>query len=219
MTKISDVKISIIVPVYAAESYLESCVKSITAQTHENLQIILVNDGSPDSSGKICDELARSDGRITVIHKERGGVSSARNRGLDVADGEWIGFVDSDDRIEPDMYAYLLAKAREHGADLVQCATFFDEDTATAILNSPENDIAVRCRDELSLEFFKYLSGGTCSKLFKRERIEGVRYDESLTIGEDMRFNLDAIFASRLTVLATEPKYHYVQRPGSACHS
>ena len=91
------IKVSIIVPVYRAESYLLKCVESIAKQTHSNIEIILVNDGSPDNSGIVCDELAKNDERIIVIHKENGGVSSARNAGINVASGEYILFVDSDD--------------------------------------------------------------------------------------------------------------------------
>lgn len=100
--------ISIIVPVYKVEKYLDKCVESIVEQTYKNLEIILVDDGSPDNCSAMCDEWAQKDSRIKVIHKENGGLSSARNAGLDACTGDYIGFVDSDDWIEPDMYEYLL---------------------------------------------------------------------------------------------------------------
>ena len=100
-------KISVIVPVYNVEKFIKRCLDSIINQTMRDLEIILVNDGSTDNSGKICDEYAQLDNRITVIHKENGGLSSARNTGLDVATGEWIAFVDSDDYIEKNMYEVL----------------------------------------------------------------------------------------------------------------
>ena len=113
--------ISVIVPVYKVERYLCRCVDSIIAQTYTNLQIILVDDGSPDGSGAICDDYAAKDSRITVIHKKNGGLSDARNAGLVAACGSYIGFVDSDDYIEPEMFEELLLKAMDTGADLTLC--------------------------------------------------------------------------------------------------
>ena len=101
-------KISVIVPVYNVEQYLERCVDSIINQTYTNLEIILVNDGSTDNSGKLCDELAKKDERIRVIHKENGGLSDARNRGIEEAESDLVGFIDSDDYIDNDMYEILL---------------------------------------------------------------------------------------------------------------
>ena len=117
-------KISVIVPVYKVEPYLRKCLDSIVNQTYRNLEIILVDDGSPDNCGAICDEYAAGDGRIRVIHQENGGVSSARNAGLSAVTGEWVGWVDSDDWIEPDMYEYLLKNALEQNADIAVCSHY-----------------------------------------------------------------------------------------------
>ena len=110
--------ISIIVPIYNVEKYLKKCIDSIINQTYKNLEIILVDDGSPDNCGKICDEYAKKDNRIKVIHKENGGVSSARNVGVENATGEYIGFVDSDDYIEKDMYEVLINNLKKENADI-----------------------------------------------------------------------------------------------------
>ena len=110
--------ISVVVPVYNVENYLEKCVSSITNQTYKNLEIILVNDGSKDNSGAICDDLAKNDSRIKVIHKENGGLSDARNTGINVATGEYIGFVDSDDWIERDMYEQLYKRERSYALSM-----------------------------------------------------------------------------------------------------
>lgn len=113
--------ISIIVPIYKVELYLRKCVNSILAQTYQNLEIILVDDGSPDNCGLICDEYANRDSRIRVIHKENGGLSDARNAGIDIAQGEYITFLDSDDWIAPDMYECLYRAAQEYRADITIC--------------------------------------------------------------------------------------------------
>ncbi|MBA1325633.1 glycosyltransferase [Enterococcus faecium] len=109
---------SIIVPVYKVEKYLRKCVDSILAQTFTDFEVILVDDGSPDNSGKICDEYAEKDNRVRVIHKENGGLSSARNAGIDVARGKYLGFVDSDDYIDEDMYEILYENLKIHDADI-----------------------------------------------------------------------------------------------------
>lgn len=113
--------ISVVVPVYKVEKHLDRCVESIVAQTHTHLEIILVDDGSPDSCGRMCDEWAARDDRIRVIHKPNGGLSDARNAGVAAATGQWIGFVDSDDYIAPDMYERLLELAQTPGADMSIC--------------------------------------------------------------------------------------------------
>lgn len=110
--------ISVIVPVYNVEKYLSKCIDSILAQTYKNLEIILVDDGSPDNCPKICDEYAKKDNRIKVIHKENGGLSAARNVALDIAKGEYIGFVDSDDFIAEDMYEVLYNLAEKYNAEI-----------------------------------------------------------------------------------------------------
>ena len=122
-------KISIIIPVYKVEQYLPECLDSVINQTYKNLEIICVDDGSPDNSGKILDEYASKDNRIKVIHKENGGVSSARNAGLDIATGDWISFVDADDYIASDFYDKLIGSSKDGEADVVQCGyTTFGED-------------------------------------------------------------------------------------------
>ena len=119
-----DEKISVIVPVYNVEQYLERCVDSIINQTYKNLEIILVNDGSTDNSGQLCDELAKKDDRIRVIHKKNGGLSDARNVGIDEAESELIGFIDSDDYIDEDMYELLINNMKNANADLSMCGHF-----------------------------------------------------------------------------------------------
>ena len=115
-------KISVIVPVYKVEAYLERCVNSLVQQTYKNLEIILVDDGSPDNSGKICDRLAEQDSRIQVIHKVNGGLSDARNVGIEAATGDYIAFIDSDDWYDPTMLEMLYGLAEEHNAEIAECS-------------------------------------------------------------------------------------------------
>ena len=118
--------ISVIVPVYNVEPYLRKCLDSILAQTYRNLEILVIDDGSTDGSGRICDEYAGRDERIKVFHTENHGLSCARNLGLDNANGEWIGFVDSDDWIEPDMYEVLLPWAGKTATADVECGVVLE---------------------------------------------------------------------------------------------
>ena len=115
-------QISVVVPVYKVEPYLRKCLDSIVNQTYRDLEIILIDDGSPDNCGRICDEYAERDARIRVVHQENSGLSAARNAGLKLVSGSYIGFVDSDDWIEPDMYSYLLGNALEYQADIAVCS-------------------------------------------------------------------------------------------------
>ena len=125
-----DRKISVIVPVYNVEAYLPRCVESIMAQTYQNLEIFLVDDGTKDNCGAICDAYARQDNRVRVIHKENGGLSSARNAGIDASTGEYLSFVDSDDWIEPDMYEKMMGLMEKYGVRLV-CAGRWDVSSRT----------------------------------------------------------------------------------------
>ena len=113
--------ISIIIPIYNVEKYLHCCINSVIRQTYKNLEIILIDDGSPDNCGKICDEYAKKDNRIKVIHKENGGLSSARNAGLDIAKGEYISFVDSDDYVAENFIEKLYKLCKENDADIAEC--------------------------------------------------------------------------------------------------
>ena len=112
-------KVSIIIPVYQTEAFVEECARSYLAQSHKELELLLIDDGSPDGSGRICDALAAEDERVRVIHQENGGVSRARNRGLEEASGQYIVFGDSDDWVEPNLLEWLLDRQRESGADIV----------------------------------------------------------------------------------------------------
>ena len=135
--------ISVIVPVYNVEKYLEKCIDSILSQTFKNFEIILVDDGSTDSCGIICDEYERLDNRVKVIHKINGGLSSARNSGLEIASGEYVAFVDSDDWIDKNMYQELYNEAKKNNADIVQCKFIKAKDENVSIYNNEFNEVEV----------------------------------------------------------------------------
>ena len=215
-------KISIIVPVYKVEKYLDKCVKSIVEQTYKNLEIILVDDGSPDNCPAMCDEWAQKDSRIIVIHKENGGVSSARNAGLAVCTGDYVGFVDSDDWIEPDMYEYLLDISMNGNADVSRCAFVIDPENSDAAVNlRNDSELCVLHGDELIIELVngEYNEGIMCNKLYKSECIKNLHLSENIKIAEDCLLNYH-IYARGITLVSSDSvKYHYLGRSDSATNS
>ena len=210
-------RISVIVPVYNVAAWLPRCVDSILAQTCENLEILLVDDGSADDSGRICDAYAEKDPRIRVIHKENGGLSSARNAGLDLASGEYIGFVDSDDWIEPEMYAEMLARMEKYDAQLV-CAGRCDVDGGTGEKTRglcPEREECIS-GEELAGRIFlwDHCDSSACDKLYRRELFDGIRSPEGKTC-EDIPVTYRLALKARRAVLCDRPFYNYFHRSGS----
>ena len=210
--------ISVIVPVYNVEKYIEKCIDSISKQTYRNLEIILIDDGSTDNSGQICDEYLKMDSRIQVYHKKNGGLSSARNAGLRVARGEWVGFVDSDDYIEPDMYETLLGSMGED-VDIVCCARkiMYPSEAKKQFkyfctLNKEmvfSNEEAMR---ELLLQ--KNMSFSVCTKLFRRSLLKDMYFPYGKT-SEDLPFTYEAFKRSRNVVHVGKPKYINYHRQDS----
>ena len=182
--------ISVIVPVYNAEKYLERSVGSIIGQTYKNLEIILVDDGSSDNSGAICDSFAEKDSRIRTIHKANGGASSARNAALDIAAGEYIGFADADDWIEPDMYQNLMTMISETGADISACGIRLCKENGSSSLWN-DDVLLKKCfnREEALTELIeeKLLTFSPCNKLYRKEIIGNQRFVEGTTY-EDNEF-------------------------------
>ena len=196
-------KISIIVPVYKVEQYLRRCLDSIVAQTFTDWECILIDDGSPDASGKICDEYASRDSRFRVIHQENKGVSATRNAGLDVAQGEWIGFVDSDDWIEK-AYLEVMYRSLENSADadLVLCKV---EDTAGIKSYSSDKNY-MYCNGKYGV-YFRACWG----KLFRRSVIEKneIRFPVNITLAEDTVFTFAFLCHSPRYIFENKPLYHY----------
>ena len=214
-------RISVIVPVYNVEQYLPRCVESILAQTYENLEILLVDDGTKDNSGAICDAYARQDARVKAIHKKNGGLSSARNAGIDAATGEYLSFVDSDDWIEPDMYEKMMALMEKYGVRLV-CAGRWDVSSETGEKTlglCPPKEEAIS-GEELVRRIFHWenIDSAAWDKLYHKSLFASVRYPLGV-ICEDVpttyRIALDAGQAAMLPC----PVYNYYHRPGSITSS
>ena len=209
----SQPKISVIVPVYKTEGLLDRCVESIVGQTYKNLEIILVDDGSPDNCPAMCDEWAEKDSRIRVIHKENGGVSSARNAALDIATGDYIGFVDSDDWIEPEMYASLIRKISESGKNIALCSYYAVEISGKRYECRCVADKEVLDRDD----YFRFIvlggdGGYIWNRLYDADILKEVRFDEDIWYSEDLLFNFKAAQKSDGAAVLDSAEYNYFQK-------
>ena len=212
-----ETQISVIVPVYNVENYLARCVDSILAQTYENLEVILVDDGATDRSGLICDELASRDSRVKVIHKKNGGLSSARNAGLETAAGEYIAFVDSDDWIEPDAYAHMMQLMKTHQVKLV-CGGRYDVSGKTGertVGLCPKRE-AVISGEELAGRIFLWdgCDSSACDKLYHRSLLEHFRYPEG-KVCEDVPVTYKIVLQAERVAMSDRPFYNYYHRAGS----
>lgn len=209
-------KISIIVPVYNTEAYLHKCVDSLLCQTYENLQIILVNDGSKDYSPKICDEYARQDERVTVVHKTNGGLSSARNAGLAVAQGRYIGFVDSDDHVSSEMYERLYKAITASDCDIANVMyERIDENGVTSPSAVPHKEDKIIEAQDFVRELMMHTGDvSVCTKLFKKELFESVKFGEG-KLNEDLLFMLEAFSHIKRVAFVGYVGYYYFIRSGS----
>ena len=209
--------ISVIVPIYKTEKTLQKCIDSVLAQSLTDFELVLINDGSPDNSGKICEKAAESDRRIRYIVKENGGLSSVRNMGINVAKGEYIAFVDSDDYIEPDMLEYMYGIALRDNCEIVMCGykiengktivDNFSSDTVVDGSNINENVVELKSKNLIDCAW---------NKLYKREFL--VKTGVKMPVGEtyeDTAFNLELLkYKPRISV-TSKCFYHYVQNMGS----
>ncbi len=204
--------VSVIVPIYNAEKYVRRCVESILQQTYEDLEILLVDDGSTDSGGAICDELAGKDERVRVWHVENGGVASARNKGLDACRGAYVAFVDADDYLEPDFVESLLGLLHRDHTVVAVCAN----NTARDAVKMEECVMDV----EKDFSYSKYMFGCfVWGKVYRREILKGLRFQEDVKVGEDTLFFGQVL--ARLSQLSYTDRilYHYMSNEGSAVHS
>lgn len=213
-------KVSVIVAAYNIEKYIAKCLDSILNQTYKNLEIIVVNDGSSDNTGEIIDKYSEKDTRIKVIHKKNGGVSSARNKGLDMSTGDYIGFVDGDDIIEPDMYEMLVNNAIKYNADISHCGyKILEADKETLFYDSGKVIVQDRQKGILDLFDGTMVEPSLCNKIFRKKIIGDVRLDETIKINEDLYFNVVLFDKSSKSVFEDKAKYVYIKRDGSATTS
>ena len=218
MEKAKGPLISLIVPVYRVEAYLDKCIRSLVEQTYENLEILLVDDGSPDGSGAICDRWAGEDTRIRVIHKENGGAGQARNVALDQARGEWIGLVDSDDFLERHMYEHLLSLTGEE-VDIAECCVAWTEsedcplddgcDAKVEIVDA-QQAMRLHIRDEQFCQT-------PPNKLYRASVVGNIRFPEGNLIDDEF-WTYRVIGNARKLAHSSAVMYAYRQQPGSAMH-
>lgn len=211
-------ELSIIVPVYKVEKYLPKCIDSILAQTFRDFELILIDDGSPDNCGAICDEYAARDSRIKVIHQENAGVSAARNAGLDIATGTFLGFVDSDDWIEPEMYETMIATAKEKQVDVVVCGIRYCSDGGESIRTDLIDNRAYTGEEMLKALYGKPnpTGGGAVNKLFLRSKAEDIRFRINISMAEDWIYLFECYENCETAYHIPSVFYNVVERPSSA---
>lgn len=205
--------LSVIVPVYNVRPYLEACVESILNQTYRELEVILVDDGSTDGSQMICDDFAKKDCRVKVIHKENGGQSTARNAGLEIAAGEYVTFVDSDDSIEPGMYHEMLAQLEKENADVAACA-FYECTERGKKPSGNSGEVLILSTEEIFLhkDQIRFL---LWNKIYRRERVAELRFTSGW-LYEDFHYNRQAFLRTDKMVYIDVPFYNYrLSRPGN----
>lgn len=212
----SEKLISVIIPVYNPGKYLYHCLDSVIHQTYKNLEIILVDDGSTDNSGAICDEYAAKDSRIVCVHQPNGGVSKARNKGMSMAHGDFFSFIDSDDYLERDSYEYLIQIAEREKPDIV-CFEYFTTWNDHEVVHSFRDKSKYGTKDRK--EAMKAQLTGvpfSCVKLFSKKIVSDLRFTEGLARGEDGEFARYAIHKAETVYYTERPLLHYVQSEESA---
>lgn len=212
-------EISIIVPVYNVEKYLENCIESILNQTFKDFELILVDDGSTDNSGKICDIYEKKDSRIKVIHKNNGGLSSARNAGLDIACGKYVGFIDSDDSIHPRMYEILYDLIKKYESD-ISCCNY--KKIYDIFKDEYENVNSLEVIEMSNIEAIKNLYDKeigvklviACNKLYRKNLFDNIRYKVG-RLHEDEFMAHRILYNSKKITYVDNELYYYLQREGS----
>ena len=226
-------KISVIIPVYKVEPYLRQCLDSVVTQMYHNLEIIIIDDGSPDSCGMICDEYAQRDGRIQVIHKENGGLCAARNDGINHSTGEWLTFVDSDDWIDPEYYGKMVDSLKDDTVDIACSRGHVIEDPIKSVeMHAFEGPAVFEDSESRNYLFNKTLvpntkdgfaiSAGTVwDKFFRRSFVcqKNLLFDMSSKAWEDLWFSLQAFKKARKVTATAIIGYHYRMVPGSITKS
>ncbi len=206
--------ISVIVPVYKVEPYIHKCVDSILGQTFSDIQVILVDDGSPDTCGDICEEYAKKDERVQVVHKENGGLSDARNAGIPYAKGEYVIFLDSDDYVEKDMLEYLYTNIKKAGADMATCGIY---EVYKDRIEAQEEEEDFVCSGEEAFRCIlrgHTIRGEIWNKLILKSCMEDLRFPKG-RLYEDIYYTVDLMQRVKTVAVGTKPKYYYLHREDS----
>lgn len=209
--------VSIVIPVYNVQNYLKECLDSVINQTYHTLEIILIDDGSTDESGTICDEYARKDKRIKVIHQKNQGAAIAKNTGLDAVTGQFFMFVDSDDYLERDMIEDLVTKQQDTGADIVECGffnEFFNRQEIVPIID--ENEIKLSGVEYLEWYINHWTSSLLWNKLFKTELLQNIRFRYERRCIDDEFFTYKLVMNAEKVCIIQPSYYHYRKRKSSA---
>ena len=210
--------ISVIIPVYNVEKYLDKCIRSVVKQTYKNLEIILVDDGSPDQCGALCDKWAEKDERIRVIHKANGGLSDARNAGLDVASGVYIGFVDSDDYIHPEMYQRLYEKIKKYNGDMAVCGFYWVDEQSDTVNRTAKitAEGIVEKKDAIKNICFMNTFIVVWNKLYKKELFFNLRFQYG-KFAEDLFIMPNLYNKCKRIISVFGYYYYYVETRNSIC--
>lgn len=215
-------KISVIVPIYKVEEYLDTCVKSILEQTYKNIEIILVDDGSPDKCPQMCDEYARQDSRIKVVHKQNGGLSDARNAGIDVATGEYITLLDSDDWITPNFVEVLIRTAQKYNTPISIVDTVETDGTKKSEMRYStgwEYKNVYTAEEALKVIFLQHeFNTGAGAKLYHKSIFDDMRFTKGI-LYEDMDIVYKLIEKAQKVSFSPDAQYYYLQRTGSIVHA
>lgn len=206
--------ISVIVPIYGVEKYLEECIESIIGQTYTNLEVILVDDGSPDRCGEICDRYAKMDSRVTVIHQKNGGAAAARNAGLRIATGEYIAFVDGDDYLEADAYEKMVEALLSHHADIVHAKMRYIYVNGTRPHEGGEKIASFTTAEYLLYFWEEWTCALSTIKLFRHHTLTDVYYEEGHWIDDEF-FTYRGVLKAEKTLCIPDVVYNYRQRASS----
>ncbi|OUQ80747.1 hypothetical protein B5E48_05030 [Massilimicrobiota sp. An105] len=212
--------LSIIVPVYNVEKYIDRCMENLLHQEIDKYEILLIDDGSTDKSGDICDKYAKENNCVRVFHIENGGVSNARNFGIEKSTGEYVAFVDSDDGVAPNIFAEMLRLARDWDYDIVQCNFIESKSAQSEVVQVVEKDQVID-GGIASIRYIYYpklIHNSVCTKIFKRSMLKEIRFDNQLSVSEDLKFTFECCMQSKKIMLSQLGGYIYYIRDDSVTH-
>ena len=210
--------ISVVIPIYNMEKYLNKCIESVINQTYRNLEILLIDDGSTDNSPGMCDEWAKKDNRIKVFHKTNGGLSDAKNYGIEHASGKFIGFVDSDDWIEENMYEELYKEAMDNNADIIICGRYLEFSNCKIIQSASKKSIMTGKEAIIKMDSFGEFDMSSCDKMYRIELFENIRFPYGKKC-EDAYVTYKLFNNSKVIEYYPVCFYHYLQRNNSISKS